>query len=63
LPQDDRDKLFVENIEFILSSEVTKYFSMQEKVRQTIIEERKTETKNEKPTSSSTFSSSPTKTK
>ncbi len=56
LPQEDRDKLFVENIEFILSSEVTKYFSMQEKVRQTVIEERKTEPKNEKPTSSSTSS-------
>jgi hypothetical protein len=58
LPQEDRDKLLVENIEFILSSEVTKYFSMQEKVRQTVLEERKTEDNKKIPTTSS--SSSPT---
>jgi hypothetical protein len=63
LPQEDRDKLFVENIEFILSSEVTKYFSMQEKVRQTIIEERKTESKNEKHASTPTTPTSLTTSK
>lgn len=60
LPQEDRDKLFVENIEFILSSEVTKYFSMQEKVRQSVLEERKNEDNKKTSTtpSSSTSSSS-----
>ncbi len=65
LSQEDRDKLFVENIEFILSSEVTKYFSMQEKVRQTVLEERKTEDNKKTPTtpsSSTPSSSSPTPT-
>ena len=60
LPQEDRNKLFVENVEFILSSEVTKYFSMQERVRQTVIEERKT-SKTDEP-SSSTPSTTPTTT-
>ena len=41
IPQQDQDKLFVENIEFILLSEITKYFSIQEKVRENAIEEQK----------------------
>ena len=63
ITQEDRDILFVENIEFILSSEVTKYFSMQERVRQTVIEERKREEKNDETSSStSTPTSSSTST-
>jgi hypothetical protein len=65
LTQEDRDRLFVENIEFILSSEVTKYFSMQERVRQTVIEERKREEKKDETSSTTTPTSStttPTKT-
>jgi hypothetical protein len=52
LSQEDRDKTLVENIEFIVSSEITKYFSMQERIRESTIEKEKKLQDNQKETQS-----------